>query len=229
MRKPILILALLSVAGCVDKPVEDGALDSDGQGADRIQYAELTAPDWSLDPTPLLRLGSVDDGGPEQFYQIIGATRLPDDRIALINGGDATVRIFDMAGRHISTFGRAGDGPGEFRVPHSLWPLDGGLAVWDSQHQRVTVFDRGGSVRRTTRLRDGAELHQLVHIAPDGRLVTRVDRLRFPTPGEIVPQYAGLYVFDTNGEPMDSLPSIIFSTVRLTPNVCFASNRLDYT
>ncbi|HEX6313668.1 MAG TPA: hypothetical protein VFZ73_02370, partial [Gemmatimonadaceae bacterium] len=126
---------------------------------------------WTLGPDP--RLTITDDGTPAtQFVRVVGVARLSSGHVAVANRGTNDIRIFDDRGRHVTTFGRTGDGPGEFR--RLEWIGRSGDTAWffDSGLQRVTAVLLGaepklaGTVRITAtgkresfgvngRLRDG--------------------------------------------------------------------------
>jgi hypothetical protein len=128
-------------------------------------------PQWTLSPTPTLTI--EDDGTPAtQFVRIVGAARLSNGNIAVANRGTNDIRIFDARGRHVATFGRSGEGPGEFR--RLEWVGRSGDTLWffDSGVMRVTgvlvtakaelagitrIIATGnrGSFRVTGRLADG--------------------------------------------------------------------------
>lgn len=119
-----------------------------------VAQGPATAPVWTLSPTPSLTI--EDDGTPEkQFVQVSGVARLSNGSIAIANRGTNDIRIFDARGAHLTTFGRTGDGPGEFR--RLDWVGRSGDTVWvyDSRHARVSSIFLGsdpkllGSVRIT--------------------------------------------------------------------------------
>ena len=59
--------------------------------------------------------------------------------------GNSSVHRFSTDGRYISSFGSPGDGPGQFRVPHSLRVSgDGRVFVCDRENNRVQVFTADG-------------------------------------------------------------------------------------
>ena len=59
--------------------------------------------------------------------------------------GNSSVHRFNSAGDYISSFGRPGNGPGEFRVPHSIRVSDDGrVYVADRENHRVQVFTGEG-------------------------------------------------------------------------------------
>lgn len=101
-----------------------------------------------------------------------GFTDSPSDPLvipAVLQGGPAgtlyvldpmsqRVHLFDAQGRHVRAFGRAGEGPGEFKQPMGLaLAPDGALWVADAANLRYTVFDSSGAVRATHR-RDGMNI-----------------------------------------------------------------------
>lgn len=68
------------------------------------------------------------------------------DRIAIVDAMQKNVKVFDERGRLLSTMGRPGDGPGEFRRPFDAIVLDDGrLAVADKMHTRVSMFAQDGT------------------------------------------------------------------------------------
>lgn len=55
------------------------------------------------------------------------------------------VHRFAADGRHISTWGSFGSGPGQFAEPHGIWCLpDGRVVVIDRSNHRLQVFDPEG-------------------------------------------------------------------------------------
>lgn len=98
----------------------------------------------------------AEDGPPElQLHDVRAAIRLSDGRIAVANAGTGEIRIFDPSGRHLSTLGREGDGPGEFRGLDALWAASGdSLIAFDGARKRITVFDPNGRVAATHPLPD---------------------------------------------------------------------------
>lgn len=97
---------------------------------------------WSIGPDPLLSVGGLDADESQQLFEVAGALRLPDGRIAVANGGTSDIRIFGTDGSLITTHGRRGEGPGEYMNPQLAGRnADGSLLVFDSQLRRVSVID----------------------------------------------------------------------------------------
>mgnify|MGYP001821510072 FL=1 len=69
---------------------------------------------WSLSPEPVLEIGDLEGEAPYLFQRIWGACRLADGRIAVMDSPSAELRVFSPIGEHLRTFGRRGEGPGEF-------------------------------------------------------------------------------------------------------------------
>ena len=105
---------------------------------------------WSLSDKPAVEIGTYDGQGADVFGRVIGVVRTEDGHIAIAEGIDRELRIFDSAGRHIATSGRMGEGPGEFRTMRP--PMHCGadsVYVWDRSLGRVSVFSSDGAYGRS--------------------------------------------------------------------------------
>lgn len=95
----------------------------------------------SLEAVPRLVVGIQDSRAGHELYRVRGAFRLSSGNLAVLNAGSAQVRLFNAAGDLLAAAGRPGDGPGEFRIPSSMWLGHGdGIVVWDEDHGRATFF-----------------------------------------------------------------------------------------
>lgn len=139
---------------------------------------------WRPDAEPRLVLGSSglrgagDEGTPGEvddvlFQRIVGVRLLSDGRVAVLDAGDGTLRIFTSEGRPMERWGGLGEGPAEFRGPAALLALPGDtLVVWDAPpNALVRIVPGDGIVRRTPLA--GVPLVQATApaIAADGRVV----------------------------------------------------------
>jgi hypothetical protein len=116
-------------------------------------------------------------------------------------GGAATVWVFDTAGTFLRTFGRRGDGPGEYRAIGRMVFLPGDtLEVYDSGLRRKTVLAPDLSVTGTNRF-EVASYNGGVFLG-DGRVVVNDHRT--------TPEQAGypLQLVDRSGEIVRSLGAI---------------------
>jgi hypothetical protein len=105
------------------------------------------APDFATGPA--LTIGVLEGDPAYQFTNPVGAARLNDGTIAVLDRQSRELRFYDADGVHLRTTGGAGDGPGEFRTPASLHHLEGDtLLVLDTQQQRLHWFSPGGDFVR---------------------------------------------------------------------------------
>jgi hypothetical protein len=123
-----------------------------------VVHGQTPGTAWRLSPGPLFSVGGA--GGPADlfFTRIAGALRLSGGRFVVADGGELRLSVHEANGRLTSTFGRDGEGPGEFRGISAIWNAGGDtIGAWDTQTQRITHFLPDGTVVRTDRLRFGPE------------------------------------------------------------------------
>ena len=87
----------------------------------------------------------ADDGDP--LHMVMSALFSPYDRLLIATEGAQSIKAYDRTGSAIPSIGRAGEGPGEFRLLRSLHAISpDSFGVWDNGLQRFTVFDSIGTV-----------------------------------------------------------------------------------
>lgn len=107
---------------------------------------------WRVDSVPALALGEA-DGPPERvFHRVNGVRLLADGHVAVASEGHRQVRLYDGSGRLVRSWGRDGEGPGEYV---SLELLSAGpgdtLVTWDFIAGRMSLLPaRGGASRFVT-------------------------------------------------------------------------------
>lgn len=116
--------------------------------------SERAPPSLSITPgvewtaTEDLRIGSVDDS--ESAIARVGSLAVDSGgRIYVSQPVDGTIRVFDAEGNHVGTFGRPGDGPGEFRQVSQIGIFADTLYASDGTAGRVTLFSLDGRVLGT--------------------------------------------------------------------------------
>jgi hypothetical protein len=98
---------------------------------------------WSV--VEELRLGTIEDIGPEMFGRVLDFETDPLGRIWIFEGQAQELRVFDSAGAHVRTIGRQGEGPGEFnQVIGMEWGPDGHLWLIDPANNRISKVDTAG-------------------------------------------------------------------------------------
>ncbi len=83
------------------------------------------------------------DAQPDLIWKAADIEAGPDGRIYVADVGAKQIHVFDPAGKHLLSFGRAGQGPGEFEFPHALAVTPTSLFVKE-RYNRILAFDTGG-------------------------------------------------------------------------------------
>ena len=158
MKAPIhrkLALSLLTVAfaSCESAPPSPViAVDSAGV---RVVVSDPSAMDatCAVGEEPLLVVGDREDDPAQLFGRVVGAARLSDGSVAVVDPTVDQVRVFDETGEHLRSLGRLGDGPGEFRNAWFVWVRPGDtLWVGDYWPWRYNVFAADGAWSRAVEL-----------------------------------------------------------------------------
>ncbi len=85
----------------------------------------------------------VDRKYPVSVTQVRGTRELSDGRVIVLLREPRTIAIFDAAGRTQRQLGRTGDGPGEYRSPKAIFPMEGDSSlVVDGTNRKVYLIDR---------------------------------------------------------------------------------------
>lgn len=141
---------------------------------------------------------SVACAGPP-FHRPTKACVLSSGAFYVADGyGNARIHRFSPAGELEASWGEPGDGPGQFRLPHSIavTPDESRLLVCDRENDRLQVFDPEG--RFLEEWRDLARPTG-VALSPDGHVyVTELGRANLPdAPPDAAPSRCS--VFDADG------------------------------
>jgi hypothetical protein len=108
---------------------------------------------------PVFTLGGPEVTGPAQFSNIRSVIVDAGRNLWVADGASNQVRVFRADGAHVKTFGRIGDGPGEFRRIRLLGHFaTDSVAVWDDATSRLTVYSPSGEVARTVSTWSGEDL-----------------------------------------------------------------------
>lgn len=146
-----------------------GAADAQDRGGQRVRVDTLEggrivvsnpdSPQAGPEGVPtlveVLRIGSLDDTC-DAFGRVMSLAVDGDGRIYVADSQASDIRVFSPEGECVRTFGRSGEGPGEFRLLAGIaWQPPGFLWTIDSVAERLTVFDSLGTVLATHPLRLG--------------------------------------------------------------------------
>lgn len=133
IRSWATFMCALQLIACAEPPATDQA------------GAEGPIERWTVEPEPIVTIGTV-DGPPEaQLFESHSAQLLSDGTIVIANSGTFELRFHDEQGRFVRSAGTEGDGPGEFRSLTSVWRMRGDtIVVWDSALKRLSFFTSAG-------------------------------------------------------------------------------------
>ncbi|MFA6166699.1 MAG: hypothetical protein WC700_08790 [Gemmatimonadaceae bacterium] len=143
-----------------------------------------SAQQYVLSPEPRTVISSETDPS-AQFSMLLGVARFARGEIALATYDPLGMNVYNAGGALVKKLARAGEGPGELRMPQFLGRRQDSVVVFDLGLRRVTYFTVTGSVRQTR-----ARLPQLkghiptvVGVMPSGALlVIQVPYTRPPSP-----------------------------------------------
>jgi hypothetical protein len=103
----------------------------------------------ALSVEPNLEIGTLDGAEPYQLFRVSDVTQLGDGAIAVGDGGSQQIRVFDAEGRFLRSFGREGEGPGEFKGLGPFRLVAGALHVSDWSLDRVSILGLDGTFERS--------------------------------------------------------------------------------
>ena len=155
-------MAFLCLAGGIDLSAQE--------------IIQLPAGDeWlAADFEEVYRVGSVAGEDWEQFAKIVSLGFDGAGNLHVLDGQASRVVVVAPDGSRLREYGRAGDGPGEFRAANQIAVMaDGHAMVFDREHSAFHIFDPGGQVVRTVRMPGGALMTNM----PDLDLAGTGDRV----------------------------------------------------
>ena len=178
-RAAMLSLAMAAVATSFHEGIAQDSTAGQSRDSAGIHIVENLRPaddsrlPWRIGQEPTVSIGAVVGDEAYLLHQVSDAVVLPDGRIVVANSGTNELRVFDGAGVHLATWGREGEGPGEFMdlTGVDTWPGDS-LVAWESRSRAISVLDAGGMFGRSFVLEAGAYPDP----APRGETRSRPDR-----------------------------------------------------
>lgn len=108
-------------------------------------HNEGTPPAWELRlETEIGEVGGTDAASPAEFGRVASVALASDGRILVADAQADEIRVFAPDGGFLETWGRSGEGPGEFGSLYSLGWIGDTLAVLDPGVGRIGLFDPEG-------------------------------------------------------------------------------------
>lgn len=209
-RPIVLAAATLLHAGCISPDNTSLTIVRDSAGVVIAESGlEASGNEWRLQLPPVLLIGRSEGtaDGPDLFGRINQVIRLSSGDIAVAEGLAAEIRVFDDGGGYLRTFGRRGEGPGEFANLWTISELPGDTIVAvDPIGGRITLFTSSGTFARSFPIPwlPGASAPNPVGWFDDGTLL--VDALARSPSGDARDQSTHfLYSVDRDGEVLETL------------------------
>lgn len=112
-------------------------------------YSQTKTPNASERVRVSTSIRAVDEFGDLRFATVSSAIRLTSGMIVISDARSNTVSFFRENGKLVTTIGRRGDGPAEFRA--NIWVGECGrdsAFVFDRAHRRISVFTSAGKLAR---------------------------------------------------------------------------------
>lgn len=219
-----LAICIAITAGGACGPQADGSgrgpvIDTLANGAvhvaNRQEDAWAGTEPWAL--VEELRLGAIDEDGPELFSTIQHFAVDTAGSIHVLDAGSQEIRVFDSEGRFMRTQGGPGEGPGEFAAAAGLtWSPAGELWVADYRRNAYSVFAPDGTfLHSMTRAVRGYIYPWPGWFDPGGFLVDwTYDRERVAAEDFPAREIRNLVRVSGDGEPLDT-PLVLSHVVPL--------------
>ena len=150
---PALLITLTLVSCSGESAVPEGHTFRTETGEDGVPTAITSmVPKYDV---PLLtfveevRLHQDEDRPESLLHQAFQYERGPDGNYYVMDRGNGRIAVFGPDGEFVRSFGREGDGPGEFRSPMLQSVDEQGVILYDSRSRRVIHFSLGGELLGT--------------------------------------------------------------------------------
>lgn len=174
---------------------------------DTVVVRTLAGSEWGAPARlePELRIGVFEGEDHYMFGDVRSLAVAPDGAIYVVDSQVPALRKYAPDGSYLATFGREGEGPGEYRSP------DGGLAVLsdgrvvlrDPRNARLQVYSPTGEPLDTWSVRGNFNTSNPLAVDTAGRVYTQI--LLDPE-ASVMDWKMGLVAYDpAAGEPVDTV------------------------
>lgn len=171
---------------------------------------------WRVEETPLLTIGAGTGPGLLgdtlfEFTDIAGAFFLADGRLVVAVMGSSALRFFDSTGAFVSSVGRKGEGPGEFRQIMGFHRVSGDTLVVNDFYTELDWFTPTGTlIKSGSSAGDGVGPVEVVALLDDGTPFA-VDLAGFEQRGRYQERKLTIRRVDRRRGRLDSLVTLLAS------------------
>lgn len=208
-RLPLVAAACLASAhGCSDTDGDPTLVASrDSAGLEVVEaWRPLweDAPEWTVDPEPLVDLALSGSGEKHLFHAVRGMVGMSDGSVAVADGGSHEIRLYSADGEFRGSAGGDGDGPGEFDMIVGLTRGRGDTLIALDHSDRLAVFAADLTFVRYVALPPFA---LAAHALDDGTLVVETEMMSLDIleEGGLVRVPSILWRLDPNDAGADSI------------------------
>ena len=107
----LVLSGLVATAACSSPEAAPSTVVSDSADVTLVTNSDGTLPSARL--VEQIRIGAIDGDPAYLFDRVVSVSVGPRGHIVVVNGGSATVRVFEPDGTFSHEFGGRGGGPGE--------------------------------------------------------------------------------------------------------------------
>ncbi|HSE95313.1 MAG TPA: hypothetical protein VLD61_05445, partial [Methylomirabilota bacterium] len=212
------LTALALLAGCGERGPDSGLRAQVDTAGDTVTVRTLAGSVW--DSTRVLQEDvsiGVEEGVPEEMFGQVRSIAVAPDGAIYVMDPEPALRKFDREGAYVTTFGRLGSGPGEYRQPDGGLTVlaDGRVVVRDPSNGRFQLFTPTGEHAGTWPATAGFNTSRRLARDTAGNVYTVV---LLETNVDIRDWKMGLRRFDPTGATRDTLrvPEWKFERMQIT-------------
>ena len=203
----VLVLTGIAVGACADAaddaaPAMEVTRDTIG---DTVFVHTHAGQAWPSDArlVPEVQIGVL-DGPDEYIFGRIGSLAAgPNGEIFAFDQQATALRKYDAQGNYVATFGREGEGPGEYKRPDGgMVVVDGRLVIRDPANARLTVYGLEGEHIGNWRMNGSLSTSSQMSWDRNGNVYSRA----LKNTGVPVDEWEWVLVrYDSTGQVRDSL------------------------